>query len=240
LDTKQYDIEYEDGTYDVFVANKIIKDIWSQTDKEGCEHRVLKEICDHRKDATAITKEEGTIVSENGKVTNKRTTRGWELLVEWNDGSTDWIPLQDLKDGNPIHLAEYAVANQINDEPALKWWIRTVLRRCDRVKKVKAKYWRTTHKFGIEIPKDVRHTQHLDDESKTTFWMDAIKIEMRKVQVAYQVKEGVTPDDVRSGRVNDMIGFQEITCHLIFDVKMDFTCKARFVAGGHTTEPQRV
>ena len=33
-----------------------------------------------------------------------------------------------------------------------------------------------------------------------------------------------------------MIGYQEIKCHLIFDVKMDFTRKARLVAGGHTTE----
>ena len=33
-----------------------------------------------------------------------------------------------------------------------------------------------------------------------------------------------------------MHGFQEIKCHLIFDVKMDFTQKARFVAGGHMTE----
>ena len=32
-----------------------------------------------------------------------------------------------------------------------------------------------------------------------------------------------------------MIGFQEICCHLINDEKMDFTRKARFVAGGHTT-----
>jgi hypothetical protein len=34
-----------------------------------------------------------------------------------------------------------------------------------------------------------------------------------------------------------MIGFQEIKCHIIFDVKMDFTRKARFVAGGHLTQP---
>ena len=33
-----------------------------------------------------------------------------------------------------------------------------------------------------------------------------------------------------------MIGFQEIRCHVIFDVKIDFTRKARFVAGGHTTD----
>jgi hypothetical protein len=33
-----------------------------------------------------------------------------------------------------------------------------------------------------------------------------------------------------------MIGCQEIKCHMVFDVKMDFSRKARFVAGGHMTE----
>ena len=32
------------------------------------------------------------------------------------------------------------------------------------------------------------------------------------------------------------IGFQEIPCHIIFNVKMDFTQKARYVAGGHKTQ----
>ena len=31
-------------------------------------------------------------------------------------------------------------------------------------------------------------------------------------------------------------GYQHIGCHMIFDVKMDFTQKARFVSGGHMTE----
>jgi hypothetical protein len=33
------------------------------------------------------------------------------------------------------------------------------------------------------------------------------------------------------------IGYKWIKCHMIFDVKMDFTRKARFVAGGHMTDP---
>ena len=33
-----------------------------------------------------------------------------------------------------------------------------------------------------------------------------------------------------------MHGYQEIKCHFIFDVKMDFTRKARFVANGIKTE----
>jgi Reverse transcriptase (RNA-dependent DNA polymerase) len=33
------------------------------------------------------------------------------------------------------------------------------------------------------------------------------------------------------------IGFQQIPCHIVFDIKIDFTHKARFVAGGHGTNP---
>jgi hypothetical protein len=33
------------------------------------------------------------------------------------------------------------------------------------------------------------------------------------------------------------MGYKQIPCHIIFDVKMDFTRKARFVAGGHKTDP---
>jgi hypothetical protein len=32
-----------------------------------------------------------------------------------------------------------------------------------------------------------------------------------------------------------MTGFQEIGCHIVFDIKMDFTRKAWFCAGGHIT-----
>jgi hypothetical protein len=35
------------------------------------------------------------------------------------------------------------------------------------------------------------------------------------------------------------IGYKHITCHLIFDVKSDLTRKARYVAGGHLTDPPK-
>ena len=33
-----------------------------------------------------------------------------------------------------------------------------------------------------------------------------------------------------------MVGYQEIACHIVFDVKLDFTRKCRYVAGGHTMD----
>ena len=59
---------------------------------------------------------------------------------------------------------------------------------------------------------------------------------MAKVKVAWKVHEGHTPEQVRKGKVPDLIGYQEISCHMVFNIKIDFSCKARFVAGGHMTK----
>jgi hypothetical protein len=51
--------------------------------------------------------------------------------------------------------------------------------------------------------------------------------EMKNVRIEFQI---LTEDDAIPPT------YEEISCHMIFDVKMeDFRRKARFVAGGHTT-----
>jgi hypothetical protein len=67
--------------------------------------------------------------------------------------------------------------------------------------------------------------------------MDATRKEMEKVKVAFEFCESWTPQQDRGGTARrDFVGYQEIDCHMIFDIKMDLTRKARFVAGGHTTK----
>ena len=236
-DTALYEVEFPSGLTEKVQANIIAENMFAQVDSEGHHQQLLKEICDHSWDHTAIPRWDGKIKTKSGFV-NKRTTRGWELLVEWKDGSMNWVPLKDLKNSNPVDLAEYAVANALEEEPAFKWWVPHTLKKRDRIiSKIKSKYWRTTHKFGIRIPKSVDEAYKLDFLSKTTFWTDAINDEMAKVRIAFEVLAGVTPDEMRSGKVKP--GFKEIPCHMIFDIKMDgkFTRKARFVAGGHVTDP---
>ena len=97
------------------------------------------------------------------------------------------------------------------------------------ISKVKTKYWKRTHKFGIRIPKSVQEAKLLDEQNGNTLWMDAIKIEMKNVRIAFEVYEG---------NIKDLRGYQHIDCHMIFDIKMgeNFRRKARMVAGGHMTE----
>jgi hypothetical protein len=63
---------------------------------------------------------------------------------------------------------------------------------------------------------------------------------MAKVKVAWEACDDLTLEEVRAGKARDMIGFQKNCCHIIFDIKMDFTRKARFVASGHMTDTPAV
>ena len=65
-------------------------------------------------------------------------------------------------------------------------------------------------------------------ENRNTLWQDAIEKEMLNVKVAFKITD----------RGEILVGYQEIECHVVFDVKMEanFRRKARLVAGGHMTE----
>jgi len=237
FDTREYEVQFTDGTVEKYTANVIADNMYAQIDDEGNTFQLLHEIMDHKKDGTAIDIADGMITSANGNVKPKVTTAGWWLLVMWKDQSTMWIKLKDLKASNPIEVAEYAVANRLTEEPAFKWWVSGILRKRNRIiSKVKKKYWRTTHKFGIKLPHSVEEALEIDRITGTDHWRRALNKEMQRVKVAWKVREGITPEDVRAGKVKDLVGFQEIGCHIVFDIKMDFTRKARFVAGGHVTE----
>jgi hypothetical protein len=139
--------------------------------------------------------------------------------------------LADLKNSYPVQVAEYAVNNKIASEPAFAWWVPHVLKKRDRIiQKVKTRFRKKTHKYGIEVPSSVREALDIDRRTGTDMWRKAIEKEMRNVMVAFDVRD--------DGKVP--IGFKEISCHLIFDVKSDTLArKARFVAGGHRTDPPK-
>jgi hypothetical protein len=198
----------------------------------------LDEIIDHATDNSAILIDYGYTTSAIGNRVPKQTTKGWKLLCQWRDGSSTWVPLVNLKESNPVELAEYAVANRLQEEPVFKWWVSLVLRKRKRIiGKIKSRYWSTLHKFGLQLPKSAAEAFRIDDETGTTFWMDAIWKEMEKVKVAFEFCESWTPQQVRDGTARgDFVSYQEIDCHMIFDIKMDLTRKARFVAGVHMTE----
>ena len=63
----------------------------------------------------------------------KKTVKGWSLCIQWKDGTTTWERLADLKESNPVEVAEYAAAQGIAHEPAFAWWVPFTLRKRNRI-----------------------------------------------------------------------------------------------------------
>ena len=130
--------------------------------------------------------------------------------------STDWLPLKDVKEAHILQVAKYEEMNDIADEPAFAWWVPAILNRKHRlISKIKSKYWKISHKYGIRLPHSVEEALELDKENNNELWYQAILKEMKNVKAAF--KEYEKCPDLQELRNNPkiLVGFQEIKCHMI-------------------------
>ena len=59
---------------------------------------LLNEIVGHRKHFDSLSNEDATYFKINGFPRQRHTTKGWSILVQWKDCSSDWLILKDQKD----------------------------------------------------------------------------------------------------------------------------------------------
>ena len=122
LDTRVYEVEMPDGTYADYQANNLIENLMNNVDDDGRTEMIMDEILDHRTNEEAVPKEDGWVQNSAGTSKRAITTKGWDIKVQWSDSSTNWVPLRDIKESNPIEVAEYAIRTNIADQPAFAWW----------------------------------------------------------------------------------------------------------------------
>ena len=227
LNTAVYDVQFPDGATKQYAANTIAENLYSQVDLDGHVHLMIDSIVDHRKTGEAVKRANQYFTTNSGRKKLRQTTRGWDLCVLWKNGEEQWIPLRELKNSNPVEVADYAVANGLQDEPAFKWWVPYVVRKRDNIiSKLSARVIKRTHKYGVRIPRSIKEAYEIDKANGNMLWRNAIAKEMQNVAIAFEIIEDDEPLPS---------GFKPASCHIIFDVKMDFTRKARYVLDGHRT-----
>ena len=95
----------------------------SQVDSEGYHPQLLKSISMHSKDKGAFKKKDMWLVTKRGNQVQRKTTIGWKFLCYWKYGSQTWVPLKLLKEFNPVEVAKYVKARNIDDDPDFAWWV---------------------------------------------------------------------------------------------------------------------
>lgn len=79
LDTRLYEVEFDDGDHQEFMANNISQHLFDQIDDDGNITLLLEGIIDHRYDAPAVSRELGWVYMENNVRRRVVTTQGWDL-----------------------------------------------------------------------------------------------------------------------------------------------------------------
>ena len=227
LNTMDYDVEFPYGKVCEYSANVIAENLLAQVDDEGYFLQLLDAITDYRKDGMAVEKQETYGKTCAGNHCLCKTTCGWHLQVLWKDRSTAWIPLKEIKESHPVETAEFAVTRNISNKPAFEWWVPYTLRKRNVIiSAVKTHIRKMTTKYGIKVPLTVNDAYALDASNGNDFWRQAIAKERQNVGVTFKILNDDAPL---------LIGWRKASGHLIFDIKTDFTHKARWVLDGHCT-----
>ena len=83
-------MKFEDGDVTELTANVIAESMYAMCDENGDHILLFDAIFDHKKNNKAMNITEQKFVDCIGKQQYKRSTKGWEVCVRWNNGSTTW------------------------------------------------------------------------------------------------------------------------------------------------------
>jgi hypothetical protein len=230
LNSIVYEVEFPDGQTKEYAANMIAENMLSQVDSDRYSTTLMQGFVDYKKDdSTAISKADKWVITARGQRRLRKSTVGWKMLVQWRDGSETWIPLKDMKESHPVETAEFAKARGIDDEVVFAYWVPYTLRKRDVIisaMKSRCNKRKVTHKYGLEVPTSIEHACLLDEKNGDKYWRDDLSKEMKNVGIAFQI--------LSEGQ-HEHVGWAKVTGHIIFDVKMNCTRKARWVLDGYKT-----
>jgi hypothetical protein len=188
---------------------------------------------DHQWTFKGILGHQGPLSKDSGNWKGSK----YNVKVQWEDGSITYEPLNIFAKDDPITCAMYAKEHDLLETAGWKF-LRKHARRTKKAERMIRQYKLKRvrrgpiYKFGVQVPRDWREARSLQDKAGHTKWVDAEQAELEQLQ-DYQ-----TFNDLGVG-VKPPSGYQKIMVHFVYDVKHDGRHKARLVAGGHMTEPDR-
>ena len=182
--------------------------------------------------------EDGNGLHSYNAILDHRKKRGkLEVQIQWDDGDVTWEPLKEMKLADMVTLAKYAHDHNLVDQPGWKW-AKTKTKNPQKFMRL-AKIFKSQvnppsprYKFGVRVPRNRQEALVIDKINGNNLWEEAIEKEINQL-LFYDTF------DIKGTGEKAPDGYQKIPGFLVFDVKHDLRRKARFVAGGHVTNPPR-
>ena len=157
-------IEIGEGKFDEIIACNELNDIVEQQSEEVLEEDrscAYKSIKDHQ----------GPLNSKHPDYKGS----AYNVLIEWEDGSLTYEPLDIIFKDDPVSLADYAITNDLLGLPGWKR-LRNIAKnrkKLDRMlnqAKSKAKRTGPKFKFGVLVPRNVKEALEFDKANGNSKW----------------------------------------------------------------------
>ncbi len=84
-----------------------------ESDADGYSSSLLYKIVDHKSSGEATKMANKYLLTKTGTKRMRQTTQGWKFLVQWANGTRQWIYLKILKESNPVQVAEYVTSRNM-------------------------------------------------------------------------------------------------------------------------------
>ena len=115
---------------DEYSVNFITENFLNMADADVWDTGLLEEIEDCRSDKSiAFPCNQGFTETSSGRQAPVITPKGWDIKVHWKDKSTNWIPFAEIKESNPIKVAEAAIKFNHERGLAFNWWVQKVIKK---------------------------------------------------------------------------------------------------------------
>ena len=73
-----------------------------------------------------------------------------------------------------MELSYYSVSNEVSEETDFACLVLCVIKKRSMViLKVKSRYHKHTHKYGVDMPRSLAHNHKMDWYNGNTLWMEA-------------------------------------------------------------------
>ena len=166
-------------------------------------------------------------------VIKQKIKNGVKMLKVCNAfGKKFWVQMNAAILDAPLQCIVFARNNGLSEDDEWKWtkpYLNSLRKFKRYVYAFKAALsYKPKYKFGIQVPRSVKHALALDKINGNDFWRKAIKKELDAI-MKYKTFRKFNDKD-------NFTDYKWIPYHFVFDVKFDLRRKARLVAGGNLTD----
>ena len=140
------------------------------------------------------------------------------MFVQWIQGNRSWISLNSLRLHDPYSCVVYATEKKLLSDPDWEWtkdYINDTKEYTRLIRVLRtSKSMGSKYKFGVEIPRSVKHALEIDRRNGNNLWREAMQKELNQLdefQVFRMRKQG-----------ESLEGYERLPYHFVWDCKFDY------------------